>query len=148
AVHNYASAGKNATVLPPMQDVNTLIGGYVNFWGSIFPQLEQDTVINKAMGSGNLAGNGNATGVVIQALLCPSDPTHANGYCTTGAIGWGGTSYAPNYLLFAGNTLPISAYPGYFKICSTYNLAGIPHGTSNQIAAVEHFTSFKAATSY
>jgi hypothetical protein len=68
------------------------------FWFQLYPYMEQQNVVNNA-NSVNGWDNGNNS-KVIQTLLCPADGSHSAGIVTSGAGGWAGTSYAPNYYMF------------------------------------------------
>jgi prepilin-type N-terminal cleavage/methylation domain-containing protein len=139
ALHNFAST--NSDNLPPMLDYSPGNNIYwIPFWFSLYPYIEQDNLYNRAAGSGAAWGNNNHA-TPVKTLLCPSDSTHANGLCTTGATGWAGASYAPVYQLF-GATNSYNSSVGAYIARSQYNVGNIPDGTSNQVALVERFTSF------
>jgi prepilin-type N-terminal cleavage/methylation domain-containing protein len=140
AIHNFASA--NSDQLPAMLDDQPGTVGWVPFWFALYPELEQDNLYNRAMGSGFGWGNGN-NAAVVKALLCPSDPTSNGGLCTTGATGWAGTSYAPVMQLF-GQSTSFNSAAGVTVTRSSYTIGSIPDGTSNQVAVVERFCSFPA----
>jgi hypothetical protein len=91
---------------------------------------------------------------------CPSDFTSANGYPTTQVNNWGGSSYAPNQLLFgsvgSANTLTTATMQPYggVNVATSYprapsgnnwntsfgaqfNIGNITDGTMNTVAAAE-----------
>jgi len=106
AIHNYASANQNK--LPGLLSYNAGTSGtqWTSFWGNLLSYMEQDNVYQRAANTGAVWNSGNNT-AVIKPFICPSDPTPNNGLCTTGANGWAGCSYAPDYLLFGpGQTTP------------------------------------------
>jgi len=137
-LHNFASA--NQDKLPAMLDYGSYNPvGWEPFWFQLLPYIEQDNVFKKASGS-DAWGNGvNST--VIKPYLCPSDSTYAAGLTTTGASGWGATSYAPSYYMFAeANTYNSSK--GVYINQSKFTIGNIPDGTSNTVGVVERFASF------
>jgi len=142
AIHGYASASQDK--LPPMLDrgPSGTPAYWMPFWFSLYPHIEQDAIYRRAQGTDGW-GNGNAA-AVVKGLLCPSDSTHSNGLCTTGAgSGWSGASYAPNYYMFAlSNTYDNNK--GVYINGSQYTIGNIPDGTSNTIGVVERFASFPA----
>jgi len=138
AIHNYASAMDSK--LPPMCDYQGNGVYWAPFWYLLFQYMEQGPAYSKALNSGSGWGNNNHL-TVVKTLLCPSDSTHNNGLCTTGAGGWAGTSYAPNYLLF-GPTYTYDPSTGAYPSRAKYAIGNIPDGTSNTIGVVERFTSF------
>jgi prepilin-type N-terminal cleavage/methylation domain-containing protein len=139
AIHNYASANQDR--LPPLLVYRNPIG-WQPFFYTLLPYMEQDNVYNRAQGSGAGWGNGN-NATVVKTFLCPSDPSHANGMVTAGAGGWSGSSYAPNYYLFA-TSVTYNGTTGIYDFGSQYTIGNIPDGSSNQVAIVERFTSFPA----
>jgi prepilin-type N-terminal cleavage/methylation domain-containing protein len=141
AIHNYASS--NSDMLPPMLDrsPNGTPAYWQPFWFSLFPYVEQDNLVRRANGT-DAWGNGNNSSV-IKTMLCASDSTHTNGICTTGAGGWSGTSYAPNYYMF-GTSNNYDSSKGVNICRSPYTIGNIPDGTSNTIGVVERFASFPA----
>jgi len=133
AIHNYASA--NQDKLPPMLDgVN---GSYT--WGPFFymllPFIEQDAIYKNAFNSGAGWGNNNHN-KIIKTYLCPSDSSHNNGMSVNG---WAATSYAPLNSMFGSSTYTGSGWP--YSTRSSYTIANIPDGTSNQVGIVERFGS-------
>jgi prepilin-type N-terminal cleavage/methylation domain-containing protein len=139
AIHNHASA--NSDRLPAMLDYQPTVG-WSPFWFSLYPEIEQDNVAARAVGSGAGWNNGN-NAAVVKVLLCPSDPTSNGGLCAAGATGWAGASYAPVMQLF-GQTTSYNPSTGANVTQSAYTVGNIPDGTSNQVAVVERYTSFPA----
>jgi prepilin-type N-terminal cleavage/methylation domain-containing protein len=139
-VHNYEGATRR---LPPMLDYSPSTNIYwMPYWFSLLPHVEQDAAYKRAAGSGAGWGNNNHA-FVVPIYICPADPTHTGGLCTTGATGWSGTSYAPVYQLF-GVANPYNAAVGAYIACSQYRIANLPDGTSNQVAVVERYASLPA----
>lgn len=95
----------------------------------LLPYVEQDAIF-KQLSLGGYAGGQYMR--VIPVLLCPSDPSIANGMCMTangGANNWGASCYAANNYVF-GN--PSSS--------NTYGAAAIhriPDGSSNTVFFAE-----------
>jgi len=142
AIHNYASANQNK--LPGLLSYNAGTSGtqWTSFWGNLLSYMEQDNVYQRAANTGAVWNSGNNT-AVIKPFICPSDPTPNNGLCTTGANGWAGCSYAPDYLLFGpGQTTDPGS--GQNVTVAQYNIGNIPDGTSNQLAICERYADFPA----
>jgi len=138
AIHGYAQANTNN--LPPMLGYDPKAGGWGPFWFSLYPHLGEGELYRRA--SGCKAGwEADNYAEVVSVLLCPSDGSHDAGRCTAGAKGWAGTSYAPNYLVFAtgGGYQPAQKV---YTSESRYRLDTIPDGTAQTIAVVERFASF------
>ncbi len=147
AIHNYASA--NNGQLPSLLMYNANDGyGWEPFFFILLPYMEQNNLHNQALNSGAGWGNG-VNAAVVKTYICPSDPTISNGLCTTGAGGWGASSYAPVQSLFGPNATTIESgqygqgnnstgvlQVGY-EYPSPYTLVTITDGTSNQVAVVE-----------
>jgi len=140
AIHNYASA--NQSKLPGIMTYNPGLNvGWTTFWGNLLQYMEQDNIYANAANQGAIWGNNNYN-KMIKPFICPSDPT--NGVlCTTGAGGWAGASYAPNFQMFGPNT---TTDPGTNQnvAVSQYNIGNIPDGTSNQVGIVERYADFPA----
>jgi prepilin-type N-terminal cleavage/methylation domain-containing protein len=138
ALHDYAST--NGSALPYNFQVQPSTFLWGPFWYNLLPYIEQDALYKRAFGSGAGWGNNNNL-VVIKTYLCPSDPTPTNGLCSAGQRNWAGTSYAPNYALFA--TASTTYDSGiHWQNGPRYHIGNIPDGNSNTIAVVERFTSF------
>jgi len=139
AYHNYASA--NDSKLPFMLDYNNT--GTTPYWQphffQLYPYMEQDNIFKRSVGTDGWGNNNHAA--VIKTFLCPSDTSHNNGLCKTGAGGWAATSYAPNYYMFG--TAYIN-YPskGQNLHSSQYSIGNIPDGNSNTVGVVERYASF------
>jgi len=138
AIHGYASS--NQDKLPPMLDRGNGSPAYwMPFWFSLYPQIEQGNVAARSI---NTDGWGNSNhAAVVKMLLCPSDSSHSAGLVTTGATGWAGTSYAPNYYMF-GTANNYNSSQGVYISQSKYTIGNIPDGTSNTVGVVERYTSF------
>jgi len=113
--------------------------GWDTWYGQILPYIEQANIYNKAVGYGQIWSNG-VNAAVIKTFLCPSDPTLTNGLCTTGANGWAGTSYAPNYVLFGSSSF-VDTVTNQQVNGSKYTVGNIPDGTSNTVGMVERLGS-------
>jgi len=139
ALHNYASG--NQDKLPPMLDrsPNGQPAYWQPFFYQLYPYIEQDNMYRRAQGTDGWGASNNAA--VVKGLLCPSDTSHNSGLCSTGAGGWSGASYAPNYYMF-GTANPYDSGKGASISQSKYTIGNIPDGTSNTIGIVERFTSF------
>jgi len=93
AIHNYASAVDG---LPPSLFWQAGPVAWSGYYYTLYPYMEQDNLYKNSFNSGACWGNSNHQNVV-KTLLCPSDTSHNSGLVTTGAGGWYGSSYAPNY---------------------------------------------------
>ncbi len=133
-IHNYA--GVYSAKLPPMEDYSSGQVGYLPFWFSLLPYIEQTPLFNAAQGSGAGWGNGVNT-KVVPIYICPSDPT-PNNYLSQN--GWGATSYAPNYYVF-GSIQQTQTSTGVVVQVAKYRIGNIPDGTSNTIGVVERYAS-------
>lgn len=140
ALHNYNSATKR---LPPMLDRGPSGNPayWMPFWFSLYPYIEQDNVYKRSAGTDGWGNNNHAA--LVPALQCPSDPSSSNGLCTTGATGWAGTSYAPNYYFFAKDNV-YDSNKGVYINRPRYNVGNIPDGSSNTVGIVERYNSFTA----
>jgi len=139
--HNYASA--NQDKLPPMLDrgPNGTPAYWMTFFYSMLPFIEQDAIYKRAQGTDSWGNNNH--NAVVKTFICPSDSSHANSLVTTGATGWAGVSYAPNYYMFAlANSY--DSGKGVNINGSKYNIGNIADGTSTTVGVVERFTSFPA----
>jgi len=113
--------------------------GWTTFWGSLFPYVEQMPAWKRCYQTGAIWNNGNHT-VIVKSFLCPADPTHVDGMCTSGQ-GWAGTSYAPVTNLYnnINYTAPQSGNQVISK--SKFSVGNVPDGTSQQVSVVERATS-------
>ncbi len=140
AIHNYASTYNG--VLPGLETYYPNGGlGWCPFWYVLLPYVEQDALYKQAIGSGAGWGNGVNT-AIVKLYLCPADSTATNGLCTTGAKGWGATSYAPNYWLFG------TASDSHNAGLAPFNIGNIPDGASNTLAITERQSSFPSYNSW
>jgi hypothetical protein len=150
AVHNYA--GTFDSRLPALYSAPG--GGTTNpqsFFFTLLPFIEQDNLYKIGMGQGpdgpffdprdktvNLTWMCSTSSTskapiyshaFVNTYVCPADPTNAIGQPT--ALGWVGSSYGANYLLFGiENWKPI------------FNIGNIPDGTSNTVFIAERFAQF------
>jgi prepilin-type N-terminal cleavage/methylation domain-containing protein len=116
--------------------------GWSTFHFQLLPYLEANALYALPNGSGACWNNG-ANSQVVKNYICPSDPSMNNGICTTGANGWSGSSYAPNYYMFSQNTS--MSYGGTNNNWGAkYTIGNIPDGTSATIGVVERYGSFPA----
>ena len=137
AVQNHVSTYKGN--LPNLTSDNTSIGG--GYFGSIhftlLPHLEQNAIFAAGVGKlfdttqGAIPGGGNVSGAVVKTYLCPSDVSLKNGYPVNSSIGWAGTSYSANAMLF-GSFIPITI-PASRADTARYDIGSIPDGTTNTI---------------
>jgi len=135
-IHNYA--GVYSAKLPPMMDYSSSGSQWMPFWFSLLPYIEQTPLFNRSQGQG--AGWGaNNSNAIVPVYFCPSDPSPSNYMCTTGANGWAGGSYAPNYLMFGNVGYSQPATGAYLQVAK-YKLGNIPDGTSNTIGVVERYS--------
>ncbi len=127
AIHSYVSS--NGT-LPPGVDVKRY-SGLVH----LLPYLEQDNIyksVNFSLQAQDV-GNDTARAMVVQTLLCPSDPQNQV------PVGWPGNNYVLNY----GTALlwQQASTPGPFGMFLDKGIAfpaAILDGTSNTACASEH----------
>jgi len=145
AIHNYAS-GYRDTMPPIAPSYYPNYEGWSNFWYKLYPYIERDNEYRRALGSG-ACWNYNNHNQVVKGLLCPSDPSPANGLVTTGAGGWAGTSYAPNGGIF-GSIYQVNTTTGYYEYMPKWTIGNIPDGSSNVVFVVERFTSFRTNTGW
>jgi prepilin-type N-terminal cleavage/methylation domain-containing protein len=148
AIHNYA--GANQDKLPSLNQYTgtwtTQSVTWQPFFFQLLPYLEQDAVYryglqNSTYSWDNWTGSKYVREVVVKQYLCPSDPSHSNGLCTTAAGGgWSATSYAPNYWMFGSNGATPSGWPQYNG--SKYNVGNIPDGASQTVGVVERIADF------
>jgi hypothetical protein len=134
AIHNYA--GANNARLPPMLDFVEDGNGWSPFFYSLYPHIGQAELHKQAAGFGAGWANG-VHDTPVPLLLCPSDPTHANGLSPNG---WAATSYAPSYEMFG--VVSTKDKGGRFVTQSRYKIGNIPDGTSNTIGLVERYAGF------
>jgi hypothetical protein len=122
--------------------------GWNSFWGNLFPYIERQNEYNAAAGSGAIWGRSPPCNTPIKGYLCPSDTTHNNGLCTTGAGGgWSATSYAPNYYMFGLSQTQDPAF-NVTIVQSQFKIGNIPDGTSNTVGVVERFAGTTAYGSW
>jgi len=138
ALHNYNDTNGN---LPPALQIQINGAVYCTFWYNTYPFAEQDNLYQKPVGSGACWNNGVNT-TVVKISNCPSDPTLTNGISS--ATGWAGSSYAPNFRMFATDAVVDSS--GYGRTQGKFNVGNIPDGTSNTVGLVERFGQISAAT--
>jgi len=143
AIHNYASG--NGDKLPDGQrgglQGNTYAGQV--FFYSLLPYIEQDNLYRgpdtSSYYSWRWVDVGQGSKMVVKTYLCPSDPTHSNGF-RPGDTSWAVSSYARNYFVFdqggPGNT---SQQGGHHYTLAKYTVGNIPDGSSNTIGVVERF---------
>jgi prepilin-type N-terminal cleavage/methylation domain-containing protein len=139
AVHNYASAFGDQ--LPPMC---VYLGGnpygYTTFYMELLPYIEQQTLYSYAATTYTWDG-WTGTNYVrqnnIKIYNCPSDSSSSDGNVPD--TNWKGTSYAPTYILFGGNS---NYFNGNAANTPQYTIANIPDGTSNTVGIVERFSYF------
>lgn len=141
ALNNYASANgaTSGGFFPPLLDSQP-INGWMPFWFSLYPYFEEDALYRRSVNSGGGWGANNHS-TPVKSLLCPSDATHENGLCSSGAKGWAGTSYAPVAPLVASINV-FSADAGVNITKAKYTFGNLPDGTAHQIAIVERLSSF------
>lgn len=152
AVHNYAS-GNNST--PPgcmtyssAPSPGGGVFGWCTFWFNMLPYIEQQPLYNQSNNGQCWGGNNTFQNKVLKLYVCPSDPTMASTLqCTTGAGGWGATSYAPNWAVFA-NKNTWSTQNGQSTATPNYNIGNIPDGTSNTVGIVERVANFQSNGSW
>jgi prepilin-type N-terminal cleavage/methylation domain-containing protein len=125
AINGYASTYNDK--LPPQMDYNNQIG-YVSFFITLLPHIEQDAIYKQGWSS-------NYT-KPLKTYICPSDGTHNNGISPT--TGMGGTSYAVNYYMF-GQSSVYNSSTGTYTTASKYKIGNIPDGTTNTIGIVERY---------
>ncbi|MBI2808473.1 MAG: DUF1559 domain-containing protein [Planctomycetes bacterium] len=139
ALHNYNSATKR---LPPMLDYGRYQPyGWMPFYYSLYPYIEQDALYRR--GSGTDGWGANNHNVVVPALICPSDPTSADGHSMWN--NWFTTSYASNQKMFGSNNV-YNSNAGFYATRGMYNVGNIPDGSSNTIGIVERFQNFQSYT--
>jgi len=137
-IHNYASGHQDK--LPGFMSYSS--GGQpmyaMPFFMHLYPEMEQDNIYRRSSYTDGWGNNNHAA--VVKTLLCPSDPTHSQGLCTSGATGWAGSSYAPSSNMFGqANAWDWTSSTFYSR--SKYNIGNIPDGSSNTIGVVERFAS-------
>jgi len=118
-----------ANAAPPYQTANTKLWSLTYFhW--ILPYIEQGPLYKAAT---TTTGNTGYTFLqfdrVVPTFICPSDPSHASGFCRTnngGANGWAGSSYGVNHLVF-GDPIQQTSRGG------ARMPASFPDGTSNTV---------------
>jgi len=139
ATHNYAGVYNGK--LPPQLWYMAGGPGWLPFWSTIYPYVEQQPLYNKSMNSGAAWGNGGHN-IPVQVYECPSDPTYTNGI---GNNGWAVVSYAPVMQTFASagqwgnNTGVVDPSTGQVNSFGKYKLANIPDGSSQVVGIVERY---------
>jgi len=143
AIHNYASA--NQDKIP-----GGIQGGLLPypiypgspFFYTLLPYIEQGNIVTTMSNNGiyyswGSGGGVNGQQVVVKTLLCPSDPSHNNGWGPN--TNWTVTSYSRNYYMFdtGGGYQPQAG--GHYFTLSKYTIANIPDGTSNTVGIVERY---------
>ncbi len=123
----------------PNIDGNRNVGGYGSTFFHILPFIEQDNLYKSSLGGGGgWAGGPNAyscwadPNIItkgVKPYICPSDPSQTSDG-KSGAGGWGATSYAYNFQVFA---LDWGPKPLRFP-------AGFIDGTSNSILYAEKYS--------
>lgn len=139
-IHSYSDMTQDR--FPPMLDFDPSDNGsgWMPFWFSLLPELEASRTFDRARGTGAGWGAGNHA-ATIKILLCPADDSAYGGICTSGAKGWAGTSYAPNYFLF-GTEDVFDAKKGVNITHSRFTSTTLPKGNSHTIAVVERLACF------
>jgi prepilin-type N-terminal cleavage/methylation domain-containing protein len=132
AIHNYASS--NNDKLPPLTVYYNAPIYWTDFFGELYPYVEQENIYRQAQNSGAVWGN-NTHNQVVKTFLCPSDGSHSSGIT---AYGWAGSSYAPNTYMFGGSTVPINGQAAH---APKFNIGNIPDGTSNTVGIVERLAN-------
>jgi len=141
AIHNYASA--NQDKLPAQMATTGGTQRGMVFHYNLLPYIEQDNVYKAGAGYSFMWDNPTVRNATPKAFLCPSDPSHSNGF-RPGSTDWACTSYWNNGFIFqstrsydpsAGNN------QGLWKTESKYTIANIPDGTSNTIGMLERFSN-------
>lgn len=141
-VQNYASTYNNS--LPPAWENMNYNGRTIqlNILCLLLPYLEQQSLYNSGLATGDGAfwdgptpstPSGTVRSAVVKPFVCPQDPSITNGYAANQVNGWGGTSYAANYQLFAS--------PQSNSYSASYNVGNIPDGTSNTISFTERYAA-------
>ncbi len=110
----------------------------ITFFHWILPFIEQDNIFKAAtINKGNTGYRFLQFNTVIGVYVCPSDPSHQNGFCRTtngGANGWAGSSYGVNHLVFGDPVLRNS-------MGSAQMPRSFPDGTSNTVMLGEVYIS-------
>jgi prepilin-type N-terminal cleavage/methylation domain-containing protein len=115
-------------------------GWHAGVQSNILPQMEEDAVLRRALGSGASWGNGMHA-AVVKSYLCPSDSSHTNGHRPTDPGGWSCTSYSVNYYL-VGQRYYYDRSTGAYNTKSQYNIGSIPDGASQTVGFVERFAYY------
>jgi len=146
AVNNYASAYNNKLPAACLR-ANPC---NINILSLLLPYLEQDNMYKAGIATATfwdsgLAGtpSGTVRSAVIKPFQCPSDPTQSNGYAANQVNQWGGSSYQMNFQLFGASNNAATAGGNNWN--APYNIGNIPDGTSNTVAAAEHYAACTAA---
>jgi len=125
------------TAAPPFKTANTGIAS-LTFFHWILPYIEQDNIFNVAKQSTAATTYTYLMfDKVISVYICPSDPSHQNGFCRTtngGANGWAGSSYGVNHYVFGEPVLRRS--DGSAQMPRSF-----PDGTSNTVMLGEVYIS-------
>jgi prepilin-type N-terminal cleavage/methylation domain-containing protein len=151
AVHNYASTFDSKLPMANQRDWNNVnANGGCNINGLLLSFLEQDNIYKIAyanVGGGSFWSTGGFTSptgtvqsITLKAFQCPSDSTQSSGgYALNQVNGWGGNSYAANFMVFG-----IVAAPSKFggtNWSPRYNIGNIPDGTSNTVGWAERYAT-------
>jgi len=136
AIHNYAS-----TYQDKLPGVLTYYGnpdGWSTFWYKLLPYIEEDAIYRASQNTGACWNNNNYLRTIPKKLCCPSDTSHNNGMTPSG---WAGTSYAPNYYVFAEPYYPPQdPVYGQYNQVGRYGIGNIPDGSSNTVGVVERYS--------
>jgi len=149
-VHNYNDTNN---ALPPALKAAVYSNGWqpgMNVLVSLLPYIEQDNLyryastLNAAVWSWDAGVPGTPSGTLrtatIKTYQCPSDPSLSNGFSAFQVNGWGGSSYAGNWLLL-GSSLIYEPTSGYYHCNSQYTIGTIPDGTSNTVLFAERYSA-------
>ncbi|VTR97314.1 DUF1559 domain-containing protein [Tuwongella immobilis] len=118
-------AGCMSTTSGPMQGTNYTI------YHALLAYVEQGNIYSLVSPAGYGGGPFDRT---VKTFICPSDPSHQNGKCSTpygGANAWAGTSYGANFLAFGNGA---TGSPDYYNKMTSFS-----DGTSNTMMFSEVF---------
>jgi len=142
AIHDMASPNPTSIYggMPNMLDYVPSQGIYWEpFWFQLLPFVEQQPIVNAAIGTGAGWGNNNHN-KVLKVMQCPADATAGNGISPY--TGWATTSYAPNYWMFGSQNQLINNT--FYCTMGKFNIGNIADGTSNTIGIVERVSNFSS----